>query len=232
MNFDWLQHIYSFTRFASTMKNSLKGYYFLLLLMIVFRFMGIESFFGIFPGILPGYPGGWIGILSSPFFHSDWAHLFSNLIPLIVLGWIGFQVSDKVFWIVLSGIWVLGGLGVYFLGRPVGHIGASGWVYGLIAYLFFLGIFSRNAQSFLLSLAIAILYGGSVVGLFPTDTGISWESHLYSALVGIGLAWYFRNAPEKFNERTESEGEEDLPNWVETESPILYHDDWDEQHRG
>lgn len=212
------------------MTKSIRLYYFFLLLMILIRVAGIETIGGMIPGILPGYPLGWMGILTAPFFHADYAHLFSNVIPLIVLGWIGFQISGRQLWFVLGGIWLLGGLGVYFFARPVWHIGASSWVYGLIAYLFFLGIFSRNQRSFLLSLAIAILYGGSVIGLFPTEGRISWESHLYSALAGIAMAWYFRKTHFPVNSHSDFGDEdfssEDVP---EKESPILYHSDWDDK---
>jgi hypothetical protein len=56
---------------------------------------------------------------------------------------------------------------------------------------------------------------------------------LYSALAGIAMAWYFRKAHLPVSTHSDSEEEEfyseESP---ETESPILYHDDWDEQHRG
>lgn len=212
------------------MTQSIRLYFILLLLMILIRVLGIETVGGMIPGILPGYPFGWMGILTSPFFHADYAHLFSNIIPLIVLGWIGFQISGRQLWFVLGGIWLLGGLGVYFFARPVWHIGASSWVYGLIAYLFFLGIFSRNQRSFLLSLAIAILYGGSVAGLFPTEARISWESHLYSAFAGIAMAWHFRKTHLPVNKDSELEDEEyNSEETSEKESPILYHSDWDDK---
>lgn len=36
------------------------------------------------------------------------------------------------------------------------------------------------------------MYGGLVVGVFPTKDGISWESHLFGFLTGLVLAIFYR----------------------------------------
>jgi membrane associated rhomboid family serine protease len=49
-------------------------------------------------------------------------------------------------------------------------------------------MFRKDFKSILISLIILILYGGLVYGIFPQQTGVSWESHLMGALVGLATA--------------------------------------------
>jgi hypothetical protein len=40
------------------------------------------------------------------------------------------------------------------------------------------------------------LYGGMFMGVLPNQPGVSWESHLYGGLVGIFVAYYFKDELE------------------------------------
>jgi Rhomboid family len=82
------------------------------------------------------------------------------------------------------------------------HIGASGVVYGLIAFVFSSGIFRGNTRSIILSFIVLIAYSGYFEGLTPNE-GISWQSHLYGALSGIIFAFITKNIEE--------EGEKEAP---------------------
>ena len=84
-------------------------------------------------------------------------------------------------------------LGV-LLGRESWHIGASGLIYGIAAFIFVSGIIRKNTRLLGLALIVLFLYGGLVYGLFPDKVHpeISWESHLLGALCGLILAVYFR----------------------------------------
>jgi membrane associated rhomboid family serine protease len=98
------------------------------------------------------------------------------------------------------------------------HIGASGVIYGLAAFLFLSGIISHNISLLTISLIVAFLYGGLLWGIFPLKPEISWESHLWGALSGLALAVLFRkSAPTKPEDREEEddvvEGE-----WMEEET--------------
>src|SRR5690606_19405749 len=75
------------------------------------------------------------------------------------------------------------------------HIGASGIVYGLVAFLFFSGLFRKDTRSIAIALIVIFLYGGMFYGIIPSDPRISWESHLMGSFTGIFCAFYFRNAP-------------------------------------
>lgn len=186
---------------------------FVLILWIVQIFQHISqidlSVFGIFPGKTAGLKG----ILFSPLIHSGYSHLISNSITLFLLlfGMLYFYRNSalKVFFI----IYFFEGILVWIFARPSYHIGASGLLYGLAAFLFFSGVFRKDKRSISLSLLIVFLYGGMVWGILPTDPKISFESHLFGAAIGIICAFIFRknDPPEKYEWEEESE-EDDTEN--------------------
>ena len=61
-------------------------------------------------------------------------------------------------------------------------------MYGLSSFLIFFGLLRKDFLSLLISIGVIIAYGGIFYGILPTDPGISWESHLAGALVGIATA--------------------------------------------
>jgi membrane associated rhomboid family serine protease len=144
-------------------------------------------------GLLPRNLVGLLGIITSPLIHADFSHIFSNTIPLIILGWIIFSVYPKLSYLLFVFIYLLTGLLVWIFARQVYHIGASGLVYGFVSFLFFSGIFRRDNKSIALALVITFLYGGLVWGMIPGLKGISWESHLFGAITGLLAAYMFRN---------------------------------------
>lgn len=143
-------------------------------------------------GILPRNFAGLLGIITSPMIHADFSHLISNTIPLVVLGWIIFFFYPKVSYLLFGIIYFFTGLLVWIFARPVYHIGASGIVYGFVSFLFFSGIFRRDNKSIALALIITFLYGGLVWGMIPGWKGISWESHLFGAFIGLVAAFLFK----------------------------------------
>lgn len=143
-------------------------------------------------GLLPRNLVGLLGILTSPLIHADFSHLISNTIPLIILGWIIFSFYPRLSYLLFVFIYLLTGLLVWIFARQVFHIGASGVVYGLVSFLFFSGIFRKDNTSISLALVITFLYGGLVWGMIPGWKGISWESHLFGAIVGLTAAYLFR----------------------------------------
>ena len=82
-------------------------------------------------------------------------------------------------------------------------------VYALAFFLFFSGVFRREARSLVLALVVAFFYGSMVWGIFPGEPNVSWESHLFGAVAGIILAAYFRQqGPPKKTYSWENEPEE------------------------
>jgi len=143
---------------------------------------------GIFPRRAEGLPG----ILTSPLIHGNWNHLINNSIPILVLGAGIFYFYSDLAGKVLLLTYLFTGIWVWAAGRPAWHIGASGLIYGMASFLFFSGIIRRYVPLMAISLLVIFLYGGMVWGIFPLESGISWESHLLGAVAGWILAIYFR----------------------------------------
>ncbi|MVA76968.1 rhomboid family intramembrane serine protease [Auraticoccus sp. F435] len=140
-------------------------------------------------GIQPREVDGLAGVLASPLLHSGLAHLVANTGAFVVLGVLTALITRR-FWAATLGIAVLGGLAVWLLGADgTVHIGASGLVYGYATFLFCWGIFVRRALAMAASLFVLLAYGGIVWGVLPTQSGVSWEGHLFGALAGVLMAW-------------------------------------------
>jgi membrane associated rhomboid family serine protease len=173
-------------------------------------------------GLYPLQAKGLAGIFTSPFLHADLAHLFANSVPLLILGAFLFYFYAEIAWLILGLIYVITGLLVWVYARgDAAHIGASGVVYGLAAFLFFSGIIRREKSLMVLTLLVAFLYGGLIWGIFPQlfpGQPISWESHLMGLLTGFILALYYRNqGPQRqeWNWSEEEEEEEDDQLWYD-----------------
>lgn len=169
-------------------------------------------------GVLPRKTEGLIGILTAPLIHADFSHLISNSITLFLLlfGILYFYRSSvvKVFFI----IYIADGFLVWLFARQSYHIGASGLVYGFASFLFFSGLFRKDKRSIALSLLIVFLYGGMVWGILPADPKISFESHLFGAIVGIVCAFMFRkNDPPPKYEWEEENYEDDYDDGIDSE---------------
>lgn len=168
---------------------------FVLLIWIVYW---VEVKFGVnfnTYGIYPRKLLGLRGIVFSPFIHGSLKHLFSNSIPLLVLSTALFYFYRDIRWKVLFYGFLLTGILTWIIGRPALHIGASGVVYMLVAFIFFKGIFSKQYQLTALSLVVVFLYGGLLWYVFPVDPKISWEGHLSGFFVGFLLAFIFKSNP-------------------------------------
>jgi len=152
-------------------------------------------------GILPRNISGLIGIFTSPLIHGSFSHLVSNTAPLIFMGFGIFYFYPKVAYKVFTIVYFGTGIFVWIFGREVYHIGASGIIYGFVSFLFFSGIFRKDNRSIALALVVIFLYGGLIWGVLPVEQGVSWESHLSGAIVGIIAAFIFRKVdpPKRYD---------------------------------
>ena len=145
-------------------------------------------------GLRPRTISGLLGIISCPLLHGSLGHLISNTIPLAVFLFALFMFYEKqaVLVIVLSVL--LGGLLVWIFARNAVHIGASGLIYSLAAFLITSGIILRKFKLLVVSVVLIILYGGLIWGVFPGITGpsVSFEGHLFGAAAGAILAFVFK----------------------------------------
>lgn len=165
-------------------------------------------------GIFPRTANGLIGIFTAPFIHGDFDHLLNNSIPLFVLGWALMYFFPRLAGRVLIASWLVSGLCVWATARASYHIGASGVVYGLAAFLFTSGLLRRQRTLMGLSLLVVFLYGGLLWGMFPIFPQISWESHFWGGAAGVIMAYLYRHVPSAINDPkpiTWDEDEEDDP---------------------
>lgn len=152
----------------------------------------LSAYYGLSSRELAGVPG----IVLSPFLHGGWPHLLSNSLPFLSLSGLLVFFYPRLWPRVLASLWIGTGALVWVLGRSVIHIGASGVVYALAAFLAFSGIFRRDFRAVAVSLVVLFYYGGMIVGILPGQEGISWESHLLGLLMGIFGAYIYRSELE------------------------------------
>lgn len=136
------------------------------------------------------------GIIAAPLIHGGWTHLISNSFPFLTLTGLLVFFYPRLWPRVMLMLWLGTGLLVWTMGRPVTHIGASGVVYALAAFLGFSGFFRRDLRAIVVSLLVLFYYGSMVVGVLPGQEGISWESHLLGLVMGAGAAYGFRGELE------------------------------------
>jgi membrane associated rhomboid family serine protease len=150
--------------------------------------LGLERF-----GILPRRLGGLPGILVAPLLHGGFSHLTANSLPLLVLGAGMLYLYPNSALKVIPAVYLGPGVAVWLFGRESVHIGASGLVYGLVSYVFVAGVIRRDRRAVAAALLVYFLYGTLAWGVFPIEPGVSWETHLAAALIGLILAIFFRN---------------------------------------
>ena len=139
-------------------------------------------------GILPRTEIGLRGIPLSPFLHGSFNHVLSNTVPFLILGGlVALRGSQKLIGVSLFII-VVGGAGVWLIGRPAIHVGARGLVFGYFGYLVAAGWYDRKLGSILVAFAVIVLYGGLLVGVLPTVGFVSWEAHLFGLVAGVLVA--------------------------------------------
>jgi membrane associated rhomboid family serine protease len=167
--------------------------------------LGPEDF-GVRPRELAGLPG----ILFAPLVHSGFEHLLANSLPLIVLGTAMLYLYPSAARLVLPAVYLGTGIAVWLFARGSSHVGASGLVYGLVAYIFVAGLIRRDRRAIAASLLVCFMYGASVWGLLPIERGVSWETHLAAALIGVALALALRrrDIPPRVRYSWEEENEE------------------------
>lgn len=185
------------TPFESHLRNAIPPALLVLVLMWLFYwadFLFIYDFHQL--GVVPKRVSGLLGILFMPWIHahSDVKHILNNSVPAFLLLTLLFysykEIALKVF--LLS--WFLTGLLLWVFGANNGahHIGMSGVIYSLAAFLFTSGVLRKYLPLQALSLFIVFLYGSMIWGIFPTKERISWEGHLSGMIVGLALAFLYR----------------------------------------
>lgn len=160
-------------------------------------------------GVRPRQLGGLAGILLAPLLHGGFSHLIANSLPLLVLGTGMLHLYPDAALKVIPSVYLGPGIAVWLFGRTSIHIGSSGMVYGLVAYIFAAGVIRRDRRAIAASLLISFLYGSLVWGVLPIEAGVSWEFHLAGALIGLASAVALRRLDIPPRKHYDWEGESD-----------------------
>lgn len=138
-------------------------------------------------GIRPWSLDGLDGILWAPLLHGGWGHLISNTLPFLVFGFLAMAGGIRQWLVITAIIWLLGGVGVWLTGGDAGysHIGASGVIFGWLAFLLARGVFARSGRQIALAAVLLFFWGGLLWGVLPGAPDVSWQAHLFGALAGV-----------------------------------------------
>ena len=172
------------------------------------------EYLGIRPRELAGLPG----ILFAPLLHGSFAHIIANSLPLVVLGTVMLHLYPNSALKVLPAVYLGPGIAVWLFARGGVHVGASGLVYGLVSYIFVAGLIRRDRRAIAASLLVSFMYGALAWGVLPIQRGVSWETHLAAALIGVVLAIALRRVDVPPRTRYAWEGESDEHDESESES--------------
>jgi membrane associated rhomboid family serine protease len=150
--------------------------------------LGLERF-----GVRPREWAGLPGILFAPLLHGGFEHLAANSLPLLVLGTGMLYLYPNSALKVIPSVYLGPGIAVWLFARASVHVGASGLVYGLVSYIFAAGLIRRDKRAIAASLLVCFLYGALAWGVLPIMPGVSWETHLAAAVIGLALAIALRH---------------------------------------
>ena len=137
------------------------------LLVVMWVVQGLNSYLGLAFNDLGIYPREWWslpGVVLWPFLHGGIAHLLMNSLALLMLGFFVALRGGGVFYKASLLIVVLGGLGVWMIGRPAYHIGASGLAFGYFGFLVAVAFYEKRASSLLVAGLVLFYYSGMIFG--------------------------------------------------------------------
>lgn len=157
-------------------------------IILLVYLLPVEKCYGIYPREIKT---GW-GIITSPFFHADRQHLWSNIGSLyFFVAGLCYYYPKRIISVPIFGILSVN-ISVWLAAHSGCHIGASGLIYYLAAYLVTKAMFNKHRNLAAYTLIVVFLYGGMVWGIIPMNETISWESHIFGALWGVVAGMYHK----------------------------------------
>lgn len=164
-------------------------------------------------GLRPREVSGLWGILTAPLLHGGMEHLFSNTAPLIVSVTAILYLYPNSSVRVIPMLWLGSGLLAWLIGRANIHVGASGFIYGVLAYVFVSGMIRQDLRSIAVSLMVWFMYGSMIWGILPIRPRMSWELHLAGAVLGVAMALVYHRWDRVPVKRYEWEDNDQVPDW-------------------
>jgi membrane associated rhomboid family serine protease len=179
-------------------------------------------------GLRPREGIGLLGLFTTPLLHGNLAHIGSNSAPLFIGGVAMLFLYPNASVRALPMLYIGSAALAWTFARPSLHIGASGLVYGILAFVFVSGILRRDLRSVGVSLMIWFFYGSMIWGVLPAGRSMSWELHASGLVIGVLLALVYRewDRPPLKRYEWEDEPDEEEIEPFEDESDQPWRDDW------
>jgi membrane associated rhomboid family serine protease len=145
-------------------------------------------------GIVPRTASELVDVIPASFIHFGFAHVAANSVPLLVLGFLAALSGLRRFAAVCALIIVADGLGVWLISpENTNTAGASGLIFGLFGFLLVSGFVERRPMGIVVGMLIGAVWGSTILlGIAPTQTGVSWQGHLIGLVAGVAAAFLFR----------------------------------------
>src|SRR3954451_21036534 len=159
-------------------------------------------------GIRPLETDGLLGIVFAPLLHSNWDHLIANTVPALILGFLMTLAGMSRFIFATAIVWIVGGFGTCLIGNvaahcpyvgvscETNHIGASGLIFGWLAFLIVFGFFTRKVWEIVVGVIVLVVSGGVPLGLLAAKPVATTQGPLCGAAAGV-LAAYMLSGPER-----------------------------------
>ena len=144
-------------------------------------------------GLRPREVIGLLGLVTTPLLHYNLAHIGSNTLPLLVGGTMLLFLYPNAALRVLPALFFGSSMLAWLFARSRVHIGASGVIYGRLAFVFVSGVIRRDFRSIGAALLVWFLYGSMLWGVLPLGPNMSWELHASGLLIGVAAALRFRH---------------------------------------
>ncbi|ALV34269.1 rhomboid family intramembrane serine protease [Streptomyces sp. CdTB01] len=149
-------------------------------------------------GIMPRRASELVDVVPAAFIHFGFAHVAANSVPLLVMGFLAALGGLRRFAALCLVVIVADGLGVWLVAPAhTNTAGASGLIFGLFGFLLVSGFVERRPLGVVVGLLVGAVWGTSILlGLSPTQTGVSWQAHLIGLASGVAAAfWFGRRSP-------------------------------------
>ncbi|UYQ63703.1 rhomboid family intramembrane serine protease [Streptomyces peucetius] len=145
-------------------------------------------------GIVSRDPDELADVVPAAFMHFGFAHVAANSVPLLIFGFLAALGGIRRFLALSLMIIVVSGVGIWLFSPSYANTaGASGLVFGLFGFLVVRGFVERRLLEVGVGLLVGAVWGSSILlGVSPSDTGVSWQGHLFGLLAGIAGAFLFR----------------------------------------
>lgn len=154
-------------------------------------FGGAVHQYGIHPRNVAYLPS----IFVAPFLNEGLSSVIFDSLPFVVLGSIVLmrEKGFEVWWTLIAITTILGGLGIWCLGRDMVHEGSSSFIFAFFGYVLLYGGLTQDIRSVFVALVTFFFYGTTLLGMFSSAVDknklASWDSMIAGLCCGLLTAF-------------------------------------------